>query len=134
MQKYQLNPGQVAAVQVLVATTNALIQAQVRAPSSAPAAISADILTTLNIVLDDVISAASIYAPAVGVPTTDIPQQNKHFVLASVETPEVVGGSVSLLLVLSLNAFAHIAISPPAAAAITVLATAGAALIDNLAT
>lgn len=135
--KYNLNPGQAAAVQVLEATLNALIQTQLQAsssaPSSAPAAISADVVTTLNIVLDDVISAASLYQTGAAAPaTTDVPPQNKHFVLASVESPPVVGAAASLVLVASLQAFAHVQVASPVAAAITVLFTVGAAAIDNL--
>jgi hypothetical protein len=58
--------------------------------------------------------------------------QNKHFVLASVESPAVVGAASSLVLVASLQAFAHVSVTSPVAAAITVLFTVGSAAIANL--
>jgi hypothetical protein len=69
-------------------------------------------------------SSAPSSAPASSAPTTqvlDVPAQNKHFVLASVESPQVVGASSSLLLVTALKTLWHIDVSAPAAAAVTVL-------------
>lgn len=131
--KANLNPGQIAAVQILEATLDALITQQLAAASSAPAgAISSSTITTINIVLTDVITAAQLYS-AQPATTLDIPLQNKHFVLASVESPQMVGGAASLVLVASLQAFGHVSVGAPVAAALTVLLTAGAALIDELA-
>lgn len=60
-------------------------------------------------------------APGHPVPQTDVPPQNKHFVLASVESPQAVGAAFSLVSITALKTFWHIDVSAPAAAALTVL-------------
>lgn len=140
--KANLNPAQVAAVTILEATLNAVISQQLQAASSAPGgALNADTITTINIVLQDIVTAAQLYSGQPAQPPTtslapstpiDIPPQNRHFVLSSVESPQVVGASASLVLIACLQAFAHVDVNAPVGAAITVLFTVGAAAIDNL--
>lgn len=104
---------QVALVPVVNQAIAAAQAAASSAPSSAPAPVSS--------------------APtALAVPATDVPAQNRHFVLAAVESPQAVGASAALVLIGCLQAFEHISVNAPTGAAITVLFTVAAAAIDNL--
>ncbi|HTV76650.1 MAG TPA: hypothetical protein VMF03_00200 [Steroidobacteraceae bacterium] len=74
-------------------------------------------------------SSAPSSAPAASVPAgakvTDVPAQAKHFALASIETPQAVGAAASLVIVSSLQAFDHVTVNAPTAAALTVLLRGG---------
>lgn len=135
--KLNLPQGDIDAAIILEATFSAYIQSKVgnNADLAQTRAAIADVLNAI------IAAAGGLPTPPVTsneaptfVPLADVPQQNKHFVLASVEAPTVVGSAASLVLVSSLQAFGHVSVGAPVAAAITVLFTAGAALISNLVT
>lgn len=124
--KLNLPPLDLAAANALEALVSAAVQQKLAGNAdlaSAQAAV-AQVLTA--------VVAATGGASTTFVPPVEVPQQNKHFVLSSVESPPVVGASASLVLIACLQAFAHISVNAPVGAAITVLFTVGAAAIDNL--
>lgn len=82
-------------------------------------------------------SSAPSSAPAVATPaptpatTTDlmpVPAQNRNFAL--IESPQAVGGATAVVSIAALQAFWHIQTAAPVAAALTVLATLGAAWLQ----
>lgn len=76
-------------------------------------------------------SSAPSSAPASSAPPAalvPVPPQNRTFAL--IESPQAVGGATAALTIASLQAFWHISTSAPAAAAMVVLATLGAAYLD----
>lgn len=132
--KLGLPAGDVAAAQILEAALTVAIQAQIGNNASIAQAQSA-IAVVLNAIIaaanPGVVSAPSS-SPTAFVSPADMPARNTHFVLAAVESPTVVGSAAGLVLVASLQAFAHVSVAVPVAAAITVLFTVSAAAIDNL--
>jgi len=133
--KLGLPAGDVQAAQILEAALTVAIQAQIGNNASIAQAQAA-VAVVLNAILAAanptmvIQSVPSSSAPTTAAPhgappaptsSTDVPAQNKHFVLASVESPQVVGASASLVLVASLQAFGHVSVSAPTAAAVTVL-------------
>ena len=99
----------------LVPIVNQAIAASQAAPSSAPSS-----------------------SPAVSAPTTmDVPQEvpaaapaPRFALAAAVESPAAVGAASATVLVSCLQAFRHISVNGPTPAAITVLFTVSAALLD----
>lgn len=135
--KQNLPQGDIDAAIILEASFSAYIQSKV-GDNASLAQTQAAVADVLNAIIQAAggLQAAPITSiePQTFAPVADVPPQNKHFVLASVEAPTVVGSAMSLVLVSSLQAFGHVSVGAPVAAAITVLFTAGAALIDNLVT
>jgi hypothetical protein len=124
--KLNLPPLDLAAANALEALVSAAVQQKLAGNAdlaSAQAAVS-QVLTA--------VIAATGGASTTRVAPAEVPQQNKHFVLSSVESPQVVGASASLVLIACLQAFAHLNVNAPTGAAITVLFTVGAAALDNL--
>lgn len=133
--KLNLPAGDIAAAAILEASFSVYIQSQLgnNATVAQTQAAVADVLNAI------IAAAGGLQAvpttstePQTFVPAADVPAQNKHFVLASVESPSMVGGAASLVLVSSLKAFGHVDVSAPVAAALTVLFTVSSALISNL--
>jgi hypothetical protein len=128
--KLKLPQGDIDAATILEASFEIAIQAQIgnNATVAQSQAAVADILNAIIAAAGGLPAAAPSSAPsAVMTPAgatitqADVPAQNRHFVLSSVESPQAVGGASSLLLVTALKTFWHVDVSAPAAAALTVL-------------
>lgn len=137
--KLNLPAGDIAAASILEASFSVYIQSQLgnNATVAQTQAAVADVLNAIIAAAGglQVTPITSIESQSfVPVAAADVPAQNKHFVLASVESPSMVGGAASLVLVSSLKAFGHVDVSAPVAAALTVLFTVSSALISDLIT
>lgn len=135
--KLNLPAGDIDAAIILESAFSVYIQSQVgnNATVAQTQAAVADVLNAIIAAAGGLPAApTTMTVPQTLAPVTDVPAQNKHFVLAAVESPPAVGGAASLVLIASLKTFWHIDTSAPVAAALTVLFTVGAAAIDNLIT
>lgn len=135
-QQAGLNAAQVLAVAEMRAAFDTVILGYIN-----NGVIAGTAQTTLQEIFDDLISASVLLgAPVPGaagplptadndlsVPTTTAdagpPVPSRTPSLATLESPPVVGGATSTVIVAALKAFAHIQVSSPTAAAITVLGT-----------
>lgn len=139
LMKLNLPAGDIAAASILEASFSLYINQQL-GNNATVAQTQAAVADVLNAIIAAAGGLQALPATISSVPSgptafvapTDVPAQNKRFVLAAVESPPVVGAAASLVLVGSMQAFAHISVPAPTAAALTVLFTIGAALIDNL--
>lgn len=133
--KLNLPAGDIAAASILEASFSLYIQQQLgnNATVAQTQAAVADVLNAIITAAGGLQSVPATITSIPSAPTTQtVPAQNRHFVLSSVESPELVGASASLVLIACLQAFAHLSVNAPVGAAITVLFTVSAAAIDNL--
>lgn len=130
------NPAQVAAVTQLRMAFDTIVLGYVQG-----GVISGTAQTTLTQIFSDVIMAAELLGaipptaaadPAEIGPPAAAATQRPGAAMAALESPQLVGAATSTLIVASLQAFKHITVGAPAAAAITVLATFTAGFIDHL--
>lgn len=137
-----LNTAQIAAITELRAAFDMIIAGYISG-----GVISGQAQTTILEILQDVITAAELLgAPAPNPPTADSAAFNSTYTadigppapavsqrspsMQMLESPAVIGGATSTLIVASLQAFGHISVAAPAAAAITVLGTFIAAWLE----
>lgn len=144
-QKANLNTDQVVAIAGVRAIVDGLISSYI-----ANGVISPSATTTLDAFLNDVIMAAEMLgspfpggtvtpgAPAAqaNAPTADMgppaPSPTSSSAWKSLESPQLVGAATSTLIVGALQAWGHLTVAAPAAAAITVLATFLAGWLSTL--
>lgn len=138
--KANLNADEVIAIAGVRAAVDTLIASYIANGVIAPSAT-----TTIDAFLSDVITAAEMLgapvptgtmAPgtaAVAPPVAEIgPPAPSGGAWSTLESPPIVGAATSTLIVGALQAFRHVTVSAPAAAAITVLATFLAGWLSSL--
>jgi hypothetical protein len=141
-----LNTAQTAAIVELRAAFDAIIAGYIN-----NGVLSAAAKTTINEILQDLIVAAEMLgAPAPGPvpasPTADsvtltnvtadsvgppAPSSSSSPAMATLESPQVVGGATTTVIVAALKAFGHVNVSSPVAASIAVMATFLAGWLAN---
>lgn len=143
-QQANLNAVQIAAITQLRAAFDTIILGYIT-----NGVIDGTAKTTLHEILQNLISAAVLLgapapgpttpgtpstadstAPIFGPPAPDAKQQSST--MRALESPALVGGATSTVIVASLQAFKHLTVSAPTAAAITVLATFLAQLLYSM--